>query len=69
MSDDVLRTDLKLCPDCDEPKLSSADGVLGCTNCGWSEEDCELLAIDCFHCGPREVAEGKCDCTRKVYGG
>jgi ribosomal protein L37AE/L43A len=32
-------TDLKLCPDCAEPRLSNADGVLHCTSCGWSEED------------------------------
>jgi uncharacterized Zn finger protein (UPF0148 family) len=38
-----LRTDLKLCPECDEPKLSAADGVLHCTSCGWSEEDDEPM--------------------------
>ena len=34
-----MSTDLKLCPDCGEPRLSNADGVLHCTSCGWSEED------------------------------
>lgn len=34
-------TDPKLCPDCDEPSLSKADGVLQCHSCGWSEDDRE----------------------------
>lgn len=35
----TLTTDPKLCPDCDEPSLSKADGVLQCHNCGWCEEE------------------------------
>jgi uncharacterized Zn finger protein (UPF0148 family) len=37
---------MKLCPDCDEPRLSAADGTLQCTNCGWSEEDEIIQHID-----------------------
>jgi hypothetical protein len=39
-------TSLKLCPDCGEPRLSNADGILQCTNCGWSEEDAVIQHID-----------------------
>jgi ribosomal protein L37AE/L43A len=41
MSDVIRTTDPKLCPDCDEPSLSKADGILQCHSCGWSEEDYE----------------------------
>lgn len=41
-----MTIDFKLCPDCGEPSLSNADGVLHCTNCGWSEED----LLDCGEC-------------------
>lgn len=40
-----MSTDHKLCPECGEPKLSAADGVLHCTSCGWSEEDDEPSVI------------------------
>jgi hypothetical protein len=36
-----MSTPPKLCPQCEEPSLSSADGVLQCHSCGWSEEDDE----------------------------
>lgn len=38
MSEQVT-SESRVCPDCDCATLSDADGVLGCTNCGWSEED------------------------------
>lgn len=40
----------KLCPNCGEPSLSDVDGVLGCRECGWCEED-----------DPEDLLEGSYD--------
>lgn len=52
-------TDTQVCPSCRAAILGCADGVFGCSSCGWSEEDIAL----CRRCG----SEAKPD-TAHSYG-
>lgn len=62
MSTNLSTEDVSRCCECrDDEAYKYGECFCRCHTRSYQSE------VECYHCGPREVASGKCKCTREVY--